>query len=787
MKYATDGRRLADRLGAGALRLALASLAQPVRVLVGAAILVGIPALGLSRLELRTDGAALVPPGDPAVAADRAIRARFGLRDPVVVLVESSDPRGIYNRRTLLRLRDLSRRLAAVDGVAPEDVSSLATERSFRYHREAPHYRSFFDPFPESAEDLVRLRSDVDAVGLFTGTLVSKDAAAAAVLVGVAPASDREAVGERRALTRRIAAVARAAQGPPDRVSVVGAPVAEALLGDHILQDLVVLLPLALVSMALVFWLGCRRFAGVLVGLSEIGACLAWTFGLMGWLGVPVYLTTAVLPVILTCVGLADEVHLLWRYQRLLAEEPGRPHLELLARTFRELARPVVFTSLTTAAGFLSFAVSPLPAVRSFGIFAACGVLFCLAWSLAVVPAIVAWLPAGALRRPPSRRRVRWWPAGPLPRGLRRRAAVLSVLGLVTLLLAAGVPRLSVQDSWESGFAPASAFRRASDRANRLLAGTHTLLVEVGFPSGTMPLLQPGAVRAIGDFEAFLAGRPRVGKVLGLRSHVTTTRYLAADRQEDLRRVPERPSFVRQMIALEGLVRGEDKRGELIDEGFRHTVITVLLEGANYRDTKVLLAAIRRYAAKHLAPLGASLRFGGDVAVSQAMIPAIVRGQLASLGLALAGMLVMAGLLYGSASVALVVVAPVSAAVLWIFGVMGWLDIPLGVATSMFCAVTLGIGVDYAIHLFDRYRSERAAGHPRPGEAAIRQAGPAILADAAAIALGFGILAFSRVPANRALGLLIAGALGVSCLLTLVGQGAWLTRSARRRNPSVTK
>jgi predicted RND superfamily exporter protein len=373
-----------------------------------------------------------------------------------------------------------------------------------------------------------------------------------------------------------------------------------------------------------------------------------------------------------------------------------------------------------------------------------------------------------------------------LPRSLRHRGAVVAVLGLVTLLLAAGVPRLSVQDSWESGFAPKSVFRRASDRANRLLAGTHTLLVEVAFPPGmgaappggaeSMPLLRPGVIRAIGDFETFLAARPGVGRVLGLFSHVTTTRYLAGDRREDLRRVPDRPSFVRQMIALEGLVRGEERRRELVDRGFRHTVITVLLEGANYRDTKTLLAAVRGYAANRLAPLGATLRFGGDVAVSQAMIPAIVHGQIASLGLALAGMLLMSGLLYGSVSVALVVVAPVSAAVLWVFGLMGWLGLPLGVATSMFCAVTLGIGIDYAIHLFDRYRTECAAGHPRPGEAAIRRAGPAILADAAAIAVGFGILAFSRVPANRALGLLIAGALGVSCLLTLVGQGAWLTR-----------
>lgn len=785
MKRASGPTRVADRLGGLGLALALASLAHPRRVLLTAGAVVLALAPGLARLELRTDGAALVPPGSPAVAADREIRERFGLRDPVVVLVETSHPAGIYNPRTLRRVRELSRRLAALEGVEPEQVVSLATERSYRYHRDPPHHRPFLDPPPETAPELARVRGDVEAVDLLTGTLVSADGTAAAVLVGVAPASFRERAGDRRKLTRRIVAVAEAAGGAPDRVSVVGAPVAAALLGDHVLRDLALLVPAAVALMALVLWIGCRRLAGVLLGVSEVGACLVCTFGLMGWLGVPVYLTTAVLPVILTCVGLADEVHLLWRHQRLLDETPAGRSSEVAERTFRDLAGPVVFTSLTTAAGFLSFAASPLPAIRAFGAFAAFGVAVCLLWSLAAVPAALALLPDAALRRPGGGRPFRRGLEAVAPGLLRRRGAVLAALGVVTLLLGSGAPRLAVQDSWVAGFAPESPFRRATERADELLAGTHTLLVELAAAapapapgSGTpaQAFLDPERVAAVGDFEEFLAARPGVGGVLGLHAHVTTTRFLASGGQEDRRTVPERPAWVRQMIAQMGLVRGEVRRHEIVDEAFEHTVVTVLLEGANYRDTEALLAAIRRYEAQRLAPLGISVRFGGDVAVSQAMIPAIVESQLVSLGLALAGTLVVATLLYGSLAVGLVVVAPVAAAVLWIFGVMGWLGIPIGVATSMFCAVTLGIGIDYGIHLFDRFRREAAAGARRPALAAVLHAGPAIVADAAAIALGFGILAFSRVPASRALGLLVAGALAASCLLTLAGQGAWLAR-----------
>jgi uncharacterized protein len=111
---------------------------------------------------------------------------------------------------------------------------------------------------------------------------------------------------------------------------------------------------------------------------------------------------------------------------------------------------------------------------------------------------------------------------------------------------------------------------------------------------------------------------------------------------------------------------------------------------------------------------------------------------------------------------------------------MGWLGVPLGVATSMFCAVTLGIAVDYGIHFLERYRGAKLEGAVDPVGLALGETGPPILSDTLAIALGFGLLAFSQVPATSRLGLLVAAALVTGSLLALGGLGALL----RLRKPS---
>jgi len=783
-------------------RLAYWSIDHPRRTIAAFAVLVLLAAPGLFRLQLRTDGHALVPPGDPAVRFDAEVRRHFGLRDPIVVVIETPRPDGIFNPGTLRRLRDLTAALEKVEGVPPGGVTSLATEKRDRVYPGTLDFRPFLDVVPETPQEMEIFRGDLEAIEILRGTLVSKDRSAVAVLVGAPnvleaagePGGVNAAAADRVALCRRITEASRRFGAPGNRVLVVGAPVAESLLGTHILQDLAVLLPLSIAIIGFVLWLGCRRMAGVLLGMVQLAAAQTFTFGVMGWLGVPAYLTTAVLPVILTTLALADEIHLFWRYQQILGSEPGEAearHPEAVRVLLSQMSRPVVLATITTIIGFLSFVSSPLVAVRSFGAFAAGGLLFCLFWSLMVGPASLALLPPRALRRPagrgaaPSDRFRRFF--GPLYRSPRR---TLGALALGTLLVSLGIVRLRVQDSWLGGFAPGSPFRLATERVNQLFNGTHLLLVHLDlsgwrgrigevYEGEPGPLLDPQNLRAIGELESFLARQPRVGGVLGPYAQLTTVSFLRYARNPQRLSIPDRPEAVATLIHWFDEVRGETRRREVIDDARRRGVITLFLRDPDYRQVEGLMAAVRRYARERLEPLGIRVGFAGDVAVSQAMIPAIVRTQVFSLPLAQLGAWLVVALLYRSWKVGLLIALPSSVAVAWMLGAMGWTGIPLGVATSMFCSITLGVGIDYGIHFYEVFLRLRGEGAGRDAAlAAVAEAGPAIVADTAAIALGFGVLGISQVPSNARLGFLVAGALAVACALTLAGLGALLHRPA---------
>jgi len=84
---------------------------------------------------------------------------------------------------------------------------------------------------------------------------------------------------------------------------------------------------------------------------------------------------------------------------------------------------------------------------------------------------------------------------------------------------------------------------------------------------------------------------------------------------------------------------------------------------------------------------------------------------------------------------------------------MALLDIPISIITAMVGSITVGIGVDYSIHVSERYWHERK--HGRSIEEALRRTiagtGSALMSSAVTTAVGFGVLAFALLPLASAL------------------------------------
>ena len=128
---------------------------------------------------------------------------------------------------------------------------------------------------------------------------------------------------------------------------------------------------------------------------------------------------------------------------------------------------------------------------------------------------------------------------------------------------------------------------------------------------------------------------------------------------------------------------------------------------------------------------------------------------------------------------AFIAVAPVVLVLIWVLGTMALIGIPYTLVTAIITALSIGIGVDYTIHVIHRYREEFAQLR-NPEQAAIRTlatTGSALLGSALTTALGLGALVLSPTLASREFGITaaitIAYALIVSILLVPPAMTVW--------------
>ena len=380
---------------------------RPRSVLCCIALVTILAAAQLPRLHIAADVDQLIP-DDQVMHDDRAVRARFGVHDAILVALDV--PQGMFEAGRLAIARSLSERLARLDGV--RRVRSVFSEDAIVAHGDDVVIAPFVEraSAAAAATGLARIRATPSAHGI----LASADGRTLVLALEVTEAVDRAT------LTADVERVIEGVERPPGMaVHLSGMPLLEGVLGEKILVDVARTLPAVVILTALFLFVGFGSFGLVAVALVEMLVVVIWTLGAMAWSGITFHVIHATMPAIIVAMVVVDEVHLYARYDEL--RDATGTRRDRAVATLAAMWRPVVVTSLTTAVGLLGFLSTPVPPLRSFGLFTAIGVLGAMVFSLAVTPMVLArWGYLGV--RPGFAGRIgpRRWPA------LRRPAATRS-------------------------------------------------------------------------------------------------------------------------------------------------------------------------------------------------------------------------------------------------------------------------------------------------------------------------------------------------------------------------
>jgi len=735
-------------------RLIRFAVDHPIWTIAATVILAAGLAFPIQFMTQETDFREFMSDDDPIIVLLDEAEARYGSSWGIMVMLHNEE--SIFNDATLGKLERMTDAFDAIPGVksvtTPLNSQTLiGLETSISVRKASPGGVA-----PATPEEMATFRERVMADENLVGGVISADGTAALLNIELEVGADEYAV------TPEIVEIVDANRGDGDVFYIYGDAYFDAVMEEAMSTDLTLLFPLAIVVMIALLFVSFMTIRGILLPIAIVLLSVVVAMGAMVILGFPMTMMSFIAPILLLAIGIADAIHVLNRYNEETAK--GLPKREAILNTMREMKGPVVMTSLTTAAGFLSLLTAFFVPQKQFGVITAIGVLAAMVFSLVLIPAIFS-----LLKKP----RVRDLSKGlrPLTRVLLafeqavigHRKTVLLVAVIVFGVMLAGIPRLRVETSNEEFLGKEHEAVQILDFVSDSFSGDMSVMIEfnTGRPDG---LQEPGVLNRMLELEGFLLENG-VNKTFSLTTLVRQMNQKFHADDPAFYVIPEDRNLVAQLLFMFSIQGGD--LGDMALGNFSAGTVTGLYKMDSSGNVSRVAGVVKEYIREHFPEDGdLRVRMIGATTLMNRVFTQMTRSQLVGLATTVAAVSVLVMLLMGSIVAGLIAAIPLILTVAVSMGIMAYTGQPLDIMTLMVSVVAVGIGVDYSIHFISRFRTEYRIDRnaERSLQATIRTTGRGITYNALTVALGFFILIFASFKGIRTFGWQIALTMGISAL-----------------------
>ena len=744
-------------------------------------LVVATTASFLPKIVKDTSNDAFIDPSNPALVYRDKVEVLFGLKDPIVVAVIAQEDHTIFTPEALGLVKTLTERVEKLDNVDPDRVTSLATQKHIVGTFDGMLVEEFFEEEGEhfntpigSQSRAEQVKEAVSEFPLYQGSLVARDGRATIIV------SELIDVLKSEQSYHDIIALVNEIDIPEGlEIHVAGEGAVSGYLGTYIDNDATRLNPIAGLVITLILVVTFFSIRGALLPNLIVLATVAASLGTMAAFGVSFYVITNGLVVNLIGIAVADSIHIFSQYYEELRDNPQVSNQDLVVNTMMHMWRPVTLTTVTTMAGFLALAVSAdMPPIRYFGLFGALGVAAAWCYSVTLLPAVMSiW----SLKRLPLPFRVQNTqssePTGDWSTQLMSKfgrtvlsypVVVVAVGVFVVAVGITGVPYIVVNEARIENFQSSEPLYKADKAINSSMDGTYYLDVVVQTDEADA-LHRPENLRRIEALQEFLVTLPHVNGVTSVVDYIKQMHRSVNENREETYSIPSDGLLVSQLFFLYNASGDPTDFQEEVDTNYQQALVRANVDKSEYINNKLIIPRVEKYLKEHFNASGIEGHVTGRVNVDYHWIDSIARNHVWSVGLSLGAVFLMAVFVFRSLLAGVISMIPVGMSVLLVYAVMGYANVWLGVGTSMFAAIAIGLGIDFSVHTIDRIREiVRRRGFSDESLLELYPTtGRALFYNFLAVALGFGVLLTSDVPPLARFGSLVAVAVSASFLASM--------------------
>lgn len=487
---------------------------------------------------------------------------------------------------------------------------------------------------------------------------------------------------------------------------ISGNPYMQNKIFDYLLFILLVIPPTAIFILFNIFRVQMKSVKGTILSVMPAGIAALWTLGFAGLFGDDISILTVLAPIFTIIIGSADGLHFISHVQEHL--EDGKSMRESLASSLGMVGVPMIITTVTSVAGFISLMFMNTKAIYDLAIYASLGIALAGVATWFITPLINSFEHLD-IRKKPSKFSIdinfkKTW-----GRPSYIIVAILLVLSLFT------IPRIDTEFNQLMMYKDYTEVSQNFDKIMAVNGGTIPVFALVKHSGNPF---EQSIVEDVNAYTQKLSEDTHVSKVVSV--------YALTEMMKQ--QMPEgvKPDF--------GMLQSSDLYAELVSE---HYIKIIIFPKDLTNET---VEAIVQITEEHDGVALASSQLT-MYELNQNMI----KGQ--ALSLAVAYVLVFISLLLSLRHVltSLIAMIPIWITTVFLFAFLGMTGISLNLFTTTLFSITIGVGIDYAIHFTSIYKTYKDQGYSSAD--AVDQAygfsSRPIIANALGFSIGLSVLMIS--------------------------------------------
>ncbi len=459
------------------------SVAHHKKITIVMLIVTAILACFIPKVRVDTDPENMLSSDEPVRVYHHKMKKEFTIYDLVVLgLVNETDPHGVYNPKTLKKVYDLTQFVKSLNWkengeevgvVGPEVMAPSEVDHVSNLGMGTISFEWLVKTPPKTQEEADEFKIKAKSNPLLLDTVFSRDDKAVAIYI---PLTSKD-VGYRvyKQINKYIKDNYSGAQ---EKFYLAGLPIAEDTFGVEMFLQMVISAPMAMLVVFILMILFFKKIILVISPMIVAIISIICTMGLLIAFGYPIHIMTSMIPIFLMPIAVVDSIHILSEFFDRYSTEKGRR--AVIVEVMHELFVPMLYTSLTSAAGFASLALTPIPPVQIFGLFVAAGIMIAWICTVTFVPAYVMMISEKSLanfgsstgkisRENPMARSLHW-----LGRFVFRYAKPIIVASvLITIVSVVGITKIHVNDNPVRWFTLSHPIRIADIELNKHFGGTY--------------------------------------------------------------------------------------------------------------------------------------------------------------------------------------------------------------------------------------------------------------------------------------------------------------------------